>query len=85
MRLFYKKTFTKQYQNLPPVIKKRTGEKLNLLLSNFHHPSLQTKKMKGHEDIWEVKISRSYRFTLQIKGDAYILRKIGKHEILRKP
>jgi len=47
MRLFYKKTFTKQYQNLPPVIKKRMDEKLSLLLSNFHHLSLQTKKNEG--------------------------------------
>jgi len=85
MRLFYKKTFKKQYQNLPPVIKKRVDEKLKLLLSNFPPPSLQIKKMKGYEDIWEAKISRSYRFTFQIKNDAYILRKIGKHEILRKP
>lgn len=85
MILHYKKTFKEQYEKLPVPIRKRVDDKLKLLLSDLHHPSLQIKKMKGFEEIWEGRISRSYRFTFQIKGDSYILRKIGKHEILRKP
>lgn len=85
MILHYKKTFKEQYEKLPFPIQKRTDEKLKLLLSGPYHPSLQVKKMKGFQEIWEGRISRSYRFTFQIKGDSYILRKIGKHEILKKP
>lgn len=77
--------FTKQYGKLTPSIRKRTDEKFKLLLSDPYHPSLQIKKMQGFERIWEGRISRSYRFTFQIEGDTYVLRKVGKHEILRKP
>lgn len=85
MILHYKKTFKEQCEKLPVPIRKSVDDKLKLLLSDLNHPSLQIKKMKGFEEIWEGRISRSYRFTFQIKGDSYILRKIGKHEILRKP
>ena len=85
MILQYKKTFNAQYEKLPVPIQKRVDEKLKLLLSDPYHPSLQIKKMKGFEGIWEGRISKGYRFTFQIKGDSYILRKIGKHEVLKKP
>ena len=85
MILHYKKTFKEQYEKLPDPIQKRVDEKLKLLLSDPRRPSLQVSKMKDFEEIWEGKISRGYRFTFQIKEDSYILRKIGKHEILRKP
>ena len=85
MILHYKKTFKEQYEKLPDPIQKRVDEKLKLLLSDPYHPSLQIKKMKGFEGIWEGRISKGYRFTFQIKGDSYILRKIGKHEVLKKP
>ena len=36
-------------------------------------------------DIWEARISGGYRFTFAIEGDTYILRHIGKHDILDRP
>lgn len=85
MKLVRTKIFTKQYKELSLHLRKRVDEKLGLLISNPYHPSLQIKKMEGFEGIWEGRISRGYRFTFEIKGDTYILRKIGKHEILREP
>ena len=41
--------------------------------------------MKGHQEIWEGRITRKYRFTFCIKNDVYILRNIGTHDILQKP
>jgi hypothetical protein len=41
--------------------------------------------MQDPRDIWEGRISRSYRFTFQITEDAYVLRAIGTHDILSKP
>jgi len=77
--------FLKHYQRLPVPIRKEVDEKLKLFLLDPRHSSLQIKKMKGYEEIWEGRISRSYRFTFQIKEDTYILRKVGKHEVLEKP
>ena len=42
--------------------------------------------MEGYEDIWEARITQGYRFTFQIRQDAYVLRRVGSHEeALRKP
>jgi len=85
MMVYFTDDFTEGYEKLPPPIRKRVDEKLNLLLLDPRHPSLRIKKMKGFEGIWEGRISRSYRFTFQMEEDAYILRKVGTHEIFRKP
>jgi mRNA-degrading endonuclease RelE of RelBE toxin-antitoxin system len=77
--------FVQDYKNLPPLLRKRTDEKLKLLLNNPRHPSLGLKKMKGFPDIWEGRITKNYRFTFQIQGRIYILRKIGTHNILKQP
>lgn len=77
--------FKKKYKKLPKHIKKATQKQLKLFLSHPHHPSLNIKKMNDPRDIWEGRISESYRFTFQIKGDNYILRTIGSHDILKKP
>jgi mRNA-degrading endonuclease RelE of RelBE toxin-antitoxin system len=84
MRLQPTKTFAKDFRQLPENIKKAVHKQLTLLLSNPRHPSLNFKKMRDPRDIWEARISDSYRFTFQIKGDVYILRKVGTHDILKK-
>ena len=77
--------FVKDYQNLPPPIRKRTEKKLRILLESPQHPSLGLKKIKGFPDIWEGRVTKNYRFTFQIRGDIYILRKVGTHDILKRP
>ena len=46
---------------------------------------MNLKKMQDPRDIWECRITMSYRFTLQIGDDTYILRKVGTHDVLRNP
>ncbi len=50
--------FAHDYKNLPPLLRKRTDEKLKLLLENPRHPSLELKKMKGFPDIWEARVTK---------------------------
>lgn len=53
---------------------------------NLSHPPWELKKMKSKENIWEAMIAKDYRFSLEIRGDTYILRRIGKHdEVLSGP
>lgn len=77
--------FDKDYDALSENIKEQADKKLTLMLQNPHHPSLKLKKIRGYPDIWEGRISRSYRFTFQIYGNTYLLRRIGTHDILRRP
>ena len=85
MRILTTKPFDKDYEALPEKIKSLTDQKLCLLLQNPRHPSLQIKKMNDPRDIWEGRITQSYRFTFQIEGGIYFLRRIGPHDILKTP
>lgn len=85
MKVFRTKNFRNGYRKLPQYIQEITDKKLEFLLKDFHYPSLRTKKVKGHTNIWEASITMDYRFTFKIEGDVLILRKIGTHNILEKP
>lgn len=85
MKLAFTKTFVRDYRKLPQDIQDLTDKQLGLLLSNSKHHSLNLKKMKDPRDIWEGRITLSYRFTFQVTGDIYVLRKVGTHDVLRNP
>ena len=86
MKLYPTKDFIECYESLPQRIQKQADKQLGLLLQNLRHPSFGIKKMKGVKNIWEARVTKGYRFSFGIKGDTYILRRIGKHEeVLRRP
>ena len=85
MKAVFSKSFKRAYKALPGDIQAQVDKQLTALLDNPHHPSLQLKKMEGHQTIWEARISAGYRITFQINGDTYLLRRVGTHDVLRKP
>jgi mRNA-degrading endonuclease RelE of RelBE toxin-antitoxin system len=85
MKVLSTKTFDQDYKTLPDTIQSLVDRKLRIFLQNPHHPSLRIKKMEDPREIWEGRISKSYRFTFQIHEDTYILRRLGTHDILKTP
>ncbi len=85
MQIIYTDSFKKDYHSLTPAIQKQADKKLALLISNLRHPSLQVKKIRRTNNIWEARISISYRVTFNLVEDCIILRRIGTHDILRSP
>lgn len=86
MKIYPTKGFIERYEDLPQRVQNQADKQLKLLLKNLHHPSLRVKKIKSRENIWEGRVTKDYRFSFEIKGDTYILRRIGKHdEVLRRP
>jgi len=80
------KHFKKSYQKLSPVLQKRVDKALMLLAMNVRHPSLRVKKIQGTDDIYELRVTRSYRISFEIEDDGYFLRRVGKHDdLLRRP
>ena len=77
--------FKRDSQSLPEPMQRRAEKQLTLFLTNPRHPSLRIKKMQGFTDIWEGRITQSYRFTFQIREERCILRRIGTHDILETP
>ena len=85
MRIQTTKPFDEDYDALPEGIKERAEKQFVLLMENPHHPSLRLKKIKGHPNIWEGRVTKSYCFTFQISGEIYLLRRIGTHDVLKTP
>jgi mRNA-degrading endonuclease YafQ of YafQ-DinJ toxin-antitoxin module len=57
-----------------------------MMMHNPRHPSLHTKKIQGHEDIFEASITMDIRMTWQYMDDGILLRNIGEHDkTLKKP
>lgn len=77
--------FDRDYARLPEQVKDRVDKQLALLLLNPRHPSLAFKRIRGTEGIWEVRLSRTHRLTLEIAGETYILRRVGTHDVLSQP
>lgn len=82
----YTGPFVRFFRDLPTEIQRLFEKKLRLLIeSGLSHPSLRIKRMQGHPSIWEGSITMHYRFTFEkIKGGIR-LRKIGTHDLLKRP
>ena len=86
MRLAITNRFKRAYGALNSADRSRADKALELLVTNLRHPSLQVKKIKGSEGIWEARVSQSIRLTFEVRGDLILLRLIGRHdETLRRP
>jgi mRNA-degrading endonuclease RelE of RelBE toxin-antitoxin system len=79
------KTFKKDYKKLPSDIQTKIDKQLGFLLSSPDHPSLNLHPIKGTKSIWEGYIDYQYRFTFEMEGDYYILRKVRSHDVINKP
>jgi len=75
--------FAADYNALPQPLRQRVDKALGLLLANSRHPSLHIKKMKRYENRREGRVTLHYRVIFTIEGDAYILLRIGTHDLLR--
>jgi mRNA-degrading endonuclease RelE of RelBE toxin-antitoxin system len=88
--MIYRRTarFKKSFQELPNHIKEKAAKAFFLFQENPRHPGLGIKKMEGHQDVWEGRIDRGYRFTFHYDKDPQtgegicIFRNIGTHNIL---
>ena len=75
--------FAADYDAFPETLQRRVDRALTRLLENARHPSLQVKKMQGYENRWEGRVTLHYRFTFAVEGDAYILLRVGTHDLLK--
>jgi len=85
MTIRFLKPFTKDFKKLPDKQKKKVNKQIKLLAQDLFHPSLNTRKMTGHPDVWEARIDYHYRMTFKIDKTVLKLRRVGTHEIYRSP
>lgn len=79
MKLTFTKKARKNYLSLPPKIQTTADKQLNLLTNDLRHPSLHAKKYDEKQDIWQGRITGSWRFYFLIERDEYVILSIIKH------
>lgn len=82
MRLVATTSFVRDYARLPAELQRRIDRALHRLEKNPGHPSLQLKKMRGHQNRWECRVSLHYRFTFNREGNTCQLLRVGTHDVL---
>lgn len=86
MNFYYSELFSDKVRRLPPEARKALKNKLELMASDPHHPSLRTRKIRGQDRIFEASITIHIRMTWEYAGDGILLRNIGEHDkTLKKP
>ena len=85
MRILRTERFRKDFRRLPEEIQVRLGKALELLVSDPRHRSLRVKKMEGTPDLWELRVSDNYGVTFQYEPEGVLLRRVGTHDVLRRP
>jgi mRNA-degrading endonuclease RelE of RelBE toxin-antitoxin system len=79
MQAVYSARFRRSYDEAPPAIQRAFDRKIELLLANLRHPSLQTKKYDESRDLWQGRVTQGWRFYFSIAGDTYMLIDIMAH------
>ena len=79
MILKFAKSAEKNYKKLSLNIQKKADKQFELLLTNYRHPSLRSRKM-GKGDVFEARIDRHYRFTFQILEEEIYILTVGPHD-----
>ena len=79
MKLDYSKHFLRSYNKVPLAIQQAFNKQSLLLLANFRHPSLHAKKYNESQDLWQARVTGSWRFYFKIAGDIYRLEEIKNH------
>lgn len=69
----------KDLESLDPNTTAQARKQLALLCANIRHPSIQAKKYDERADVWQGRISRSYRFYFRIIGNRYRILAIIPH------
>ena len=84
-KLLYTTRFKKSFNSLTSVEKEQFRNKMSLFIENVLHPSLRTKKIQGHKDLYESSINMDIRIIWYFENEELIiLVDIGHHDILKK-
>jgi mRNA-degrading endonuclease RelE of RelBE toxin-antitoxin system len=63
----------------PPNVRRAFEKQLHFLLSNLQHPSLHAKKYDESKDLWQARVSQSWRFYFTIINDTYRIEDVIAH------
>ena len=77
--------FDRSFKRLPKRVRDEVLEKLDRFLDDPTHPSLRVKRIRGTDRLWAMSITMNYRLTFEVDEQRVLLRRIGTHDVLRRP
>lgn len=80
MRIEFLRSFLDAYDKLTAEDRARVQTAVTRLGSDWRHPSLRVKRLRGVDGIWEARASLSLRITFEIEGGTIVLRNVGEHD-----
>jgi mRNA-degrading endonuclease RelE of RelBE toxin-antitoxin system len=75
MRVIYSANFARQFDAVPAEVQRAFRKQVSLLVEKLCHPSLRAKA----RDIWQARVTGSWRFYFRIEDDAYQVLTIHSH------
>jgi plasmid maintenance system killer protein len=79
MKLLRTSHFERNYAKAPQRVQRAFDKQSLLLLQNFHHPSLRTKKYDESRGLWQARVNKGWRFYFLIQDGAYLIVNIIPH------
>lgn len=79
MKLYYTDRILKSYAAAPQRVQEAFDKQVGLLAANLRHPSLRAKKYDETRDVWQGRVTRSWRFYFKIEDDVYVLLDLIPH------
>ena len=64
------------------ILQKKTDKQFEYLMQDIRHPSLHAKKYRGHNDLWQARIDRDWRFYFFVVSPHYVIVSVIKHPTL---
>jgi mRNA-degrading endonuclease RelE of RelBE toxin-antitoxin system len=79
MRIDYTEHALAHLDSSPEKVRKAFYKQVHFLTQNIRHPSLHAKKYDEASNLWQARITQSWRFYFLIKADEYIIIAIRNH------
>ena len=79
MKFIFTEQGFRDYQSISIRLQTSVDKQIAFLLKNLRHPSLHAKKYNESQNIWQARITKSYRFYFRIEGDTYQIIAITPH------
>lgn len=78
--VLFTSAFDRAYEKLPPRLQQKVEDQIQRLRTDLKHPSLHTHRRKDDKNVWQARVTRSYRILFELEGDTITLLKVTAHE-----
>lgn len=79
MKLAYSRRALTDLKKAPLAIRRAFFKQILLFGENLRHPSLRAKKYDEIRDVWQARVTGSWRFYFRIEGGCYYIISVQKH------